>query len=113
MTSGREFELTQLATLLAERNLVDGRIAQLIDRPVERGHIGEWIASRIFAIDLHPSAVHAASDGVLRLVPGLRPGDARRGRVEAEEIRDVQEAEREAHGCGDEASGRVVHELRR
>jgi hypothetical protein len=59
-------ELAQLATLLAERNLVDGRIAQLIDRPVERGHIGEWIAARMFDIDLHPSAVHASSDGVFR-----------------------------------------------
>jgi hypothetical protein len=59
-------ELAQLATLLAERNLIDARIAQLIGRPVERGHIGEWLAARIFDIDLHASAVHAASDGVFR-----------------------------------------------
>jgi hypothetical protein len=57
-------ELAQLATLLAERNLIDARIAQLIGRPVERGHVGEWIAARIFGIELHESAVHAASDGV-------------------------------------------------
>jgi predicted RNase H-like nuclease len=59
-----ESELEQLASLLHERNEVDARIARLTGRPCQIGHLGEFIASRVFGIELHMSAAHAGSDGV-------------------------------------------------
>lgn len=38
----------------------------MIQRPVTTGHLGEWIAARIFDIALHSRASHAGSDGVFR-----------------------------------------------
>lgn len=55
-----------LAESLRERNRIDRAIAERIGRPAERGHIGEFIASRIFGIDLHESAAHRGHDGVFR-----------------------------------------------
>ena len=56
-------ELTYLAQLIAERNTIDAKIAQIINRPAEKGHIAEYLASRIFGISLHSNAAHAGSDG--------------------------------------------------
>lgn len=64
-----ETDLAELAVLLRERNLVDGRIGRLINRPMTAGHAGEWIASRIFGIELEPSAVAKAIDGRFRSGP--------------------------------------------
>ena len=50
--------------LLHTRNAVDQEISRIIQRPMSTGHLGEWLASRIFGIDLHPSATHTGSDGV-------------------------------------------------
>ena len=58
--------LVELATLLRERNTIDERIGHLINRPMTAGHAGEWIASRIFDIELEPSAVAKAIDGRFR-----------------------------------------------
>ncbi len=55
--------LTELAALLQARNELDSRIAALIGRPMTAGHLGEFIASRIFAIKLEASASAAAIDG--------------------------------------------------
>ena len=55
--------LRELADRIRRRNAVDGEIAQIIDRPAERGHIGEFIASKIFDITLYRSAAHKGSDG--------------------------------------------------
>ena len=52
-----------LARLLKWRNQVDHAIAALIGRPAERGHIGEYIASRIFNITLIASASQKSYDG--------------------------------------------------
>ena len=59
-------DLTHLADLLARRNLIDMEIARVIGRPAHPGHIGEFLAARVFDIDLHQSASSRASDGVFR-----------------------------------------------
>lgn len=56
-------ELHHLAQLLNERNEIDAQIAAIIRRPAWAGHIGEYVASRIFDITLHPSASNKGSDG--------------------------------------------------
>jgi hypothetical protein len=38
--------ITRIAALLQERNRIDATIAEIIDRPVTAGHLGEWIASQ-------------------------------------------------------------------
>lgn len=59
-------ELETLAALLSERNSLDKTISDLIGRPAQIGHIGEYIAAKVFEIELHASAVHKGSDGVFK-----------------------------------------------
>ncbi len=59
-------ELELLAELIKQRNAIEGDISEIIGRPAERGHIGEYIAAEIFDIELHESATHKGSDGVFR-----------------------------------------------
>ena len=59
-------DLAELAALLRQRNIIDEQIGRLITRPMTAGHAGEWIASRIFDIELEPSAVAKAIDGRFR-----------------------------------------------
>jgi hypothetical protein len=56
-------QLNELAVLLAERDRVEKQIAGLIHRPPLLGDIGEFIASRVFDIELAPTAVQAGYDG--------------------------------------------------
>jgi hypothetical protein len=56
-------DVAQLARLLRERNAIDSRIAQLIGRPMTSGHLGEWVASTVFGVELERSASAAAIDG--------------------------------------------------
>jgi hypothetical protein len=56
-------DLTQLAKIMSQRNELDRQIAAIISRPAEKGHIGEYIASRILNIALNPSATHKGIDG--------------------------------------------------
>lgn len=56
-------ELKALAVLLKQRDAIDEQIAKVIDRPASTGHIGEFIASKIFAIDLTSSASNKGHDG--------------------------------------------------
>jgi hypothetical protein len=58
--------LAEVAGLLHERNRIDARIAQIVQRPMTAGHLGEWIASRVFDIELEVSASAAAIDGRFR-----------------------------------------------
>ena len=58
-----ENQLHRLASLLHERNRVDGEIASAIGRPAHPGHIGEFVAAAIFDIELHESAVQKGTDG--------------------------------------------------
>lgn len=55
--------LTDLAVLLKRRNDIDNQIAVLIERPASIGHIGEFIASRVFGILLEESAITKGHDG--------------------------------------------------
>jgi hypothetical protein len=55
-----------VADLLRVRNVVDEAIARIINRPVASGHLGEWLASEIFGIDLAPTAVNRGFDGRFR-----------------------------------------------
>lgn len=56
-------ELSQLAKLIDIRNQTERKITDLIGRPAAIGHIGEYIASRVFNIALEQSASHKSSDG--------------------------------------------------
>jgi hypothetical protein len=59
-------KLATLALLLKERNLLDLQIGDVLGRPMTSGHAGEWIASRIFDVQLEASASAAAIDGHFR-----------------------------------------------
>lgn len=56
-------ELARLAELIKARDAVAGDIAGLIGRPAQIGHVGEYIASRVFRIALQESAVREGVDG--------------------------------------------------
>jgi hypothetical protein len=56
-------ELAELAALLRQRNALDARIGHLLDRPAHTGSIGEWIAARVFDIELEKAANAAGFDG--------------------------------------------------
>jgi hypothetical protein len=53
----------RIADLLRDRNALDEEIAAVIGRPMTSGHLGEWLADKIFAVELEPIAVAAAIDG--------------------------------------------------
>ena len=55
--------LHELARLIQQRNALDEQIARLIGRPAQLGHIGEYIASKIFNITLTPTATTKGIDG--------------------------------------------------
>jgi hypothetical protein len=61
--------IRRVAQLLADRNVIDAEIAGVMGRPMASGHLGEWIASQIFGIQLEPSAVAAGIDGRFRAGP--------------------------------------------
>jgi hypothetical protein len=58
--------IAYLARLLHRRNDIDEQISTIIQRPVAAGHLGEWIASAVFDIELETSATTAAVDGRFR-----------------------------------------------
>jgi hypothetical protein len=62
-------EVKQLAQLLRERNEVAQKVSDLIRRPAQIGHVGEFIASRIFNIRLEPAANAKSIDGVFQEGP--------------------------------------------
>ena len=62
----RTDQLAQLAHLIHEHNVVMARISSLIGRPALVGHVGEFIASAVFEIELHPSASAKGHDGYFR-----------------------------------------------
>lgn len=59
-------DLVLLSQLLKAHNALDSIIAGLIHRPVQLGHVGEFLAQEIFGVQLHRTAVHKGSDGVFR-----------------------------------------------
>lgn len=56
--------LEELAALICEKNVVDGKIAAITGRPTQLGHVGEYIASQVFDIELHENAREKGSDGL-------------------------------------------------
>lgn len=58
-----------LAELIHERNEVAQRITALVGRPAQIGHVGEFIASKVFDIQLEESAVAKGIDGRFRNGP--------------------------------------------
>ena len=56
-------DLRPLASLIEQRNKIDDEVASIIGRPAHSGHIGEFVAARIFDIKLNESASHKAIDG--------------------------------------------------
>ena len=61
--------VAETAELLGRRNAIDEAIARIIRRPMTSGHLGEWIASRVFDIELESSATAPAIDGRFRAGP--------------------------------------------
>lgn len=59
-------KLQEIADLLDRRNAIDAAIATITGRLMTSGHLGEWIASVIFDIELEQSAAAAAIDGRFR-----------------------------------------------
>ena len=55
--------LTELSVLIEQRNAIDVHIARMLDRPASPGGMGEWIAERIFDIELETAANTAGYDG--------------------------------------------------
>jgi hypothetical protein len=64
-----EDDLQRLANLLKRRAVIDNEIAKLIGYPAHPGHIGEYIASHIFDIELNHLANQRATDGCFRSDP--------------------------------------------
>lgn len=62
-------DLQRIANLLEDRNKIDDQIAAVTHRPMASGHLGEWIASQVFDIELEGSAAAAAVDGRFRSGP--------------------------------------------
>ena len=56
-------DLEKLAYLIRKRNQTASEIAELIERPAQIGHIGEFIAAHVFGISLMDSASNKALDG--------------------------------------------------
>lgn len=57
-------DLERLAELAWIKNNADAAIAELIGRPSAPGNIGEFVAAKIFAIQLMTSGSHPGHDGV-------------------------------------------------
>lgn len=56
-------DLERLAKLIKERNANEVKITEVIGRPAQIGHIGEYLASAIFSVKLEESATHPGHDG--------------------------------------------------
>jgi hypothetical protein len=62
-------KIARLSDLFHARNAIDEQIADVIGRPALAGHVGEWIASQVFDIELEQSASAKAIDGRFRAGP--------------------------------------------
>jgi hypothetical protein len=59
-------ELNKLSDLIKQRNALEDQITAIIGRPAMIGHVGEYIASKIFDISLMESANSKGIDGIFR-----------------------------------------------
>jgi len=56
-------QLEKLAKLIRDKNKIETEISGIIGRPALIGHVGEYIASQIFSIELEKSANNKSIDG--------------------------------------------------
>ena len=68
MTDGKSESdcLTELAEAVRAKNVADRPIASLIGKPALPGHFGEFVAARIFDIELNKGAAFPGFDGRFR-----------------------------------------------
>ena len=66
LISSHIMTIKDLANLISKKNILDIEISKIIGRPAEKGHVGEYIASQIFDIELSDSATNKGSDGYFR-----------------------------------------------
>ena len=59
-------DLVKLSELLKSQNLVHNEISQIIKRPALAGHLVEFIAAKIFDIELNKKAAQKGMDGYFR-----------------------------------------------
>jgi len=59
-------ELRELAKLIKQKNELEKKISEIINRLALTGHVGEFIASRVFDIELAKSAAEPLIDGYFR-----------------------------------------------
>jgi len=64
-----DVQIQELAGLIRERNAVAQRITNVIGRPALIGHVGEYIASKVFDLQLEESATAKGIDGSFRSGP--------------------------------------------
>lgn len=64
--------LEELVRLIHARNETDEEISGIIGRPAEKGHVGEYIASKVFDIALEHAATEKAHDGRFTTGPPCR-----------------------------------------
>ena len=62
-------ELETLGELIKTKNDIESKISQIIGRPGLQGHIGEFIAGKIFDLELHEDATKRGNDGVFKSGP--------------------------------------------
>ncbi|MEP6833719.1 MAG: hypothetical protein ABJB74_10000, partial [Gemmatimonas sp.] len=58
--------LDELSDLVAKRNAISTEIAAILQRPAQLGHLGEFVASVLFDIELEFSANNKGFDGRFR-----------------------------------------------
>lgn len=62
-------KIHELAVLIHEHNRITAQIAALLERPAERGHIGEYIAEAVFDVPRPKAANQRGIDGHFRSGP--------------------------------------------
>lgn len=62
-------DLIRLAEIIRSRNDTESRIAEIIKKRGDKGSVGEYIASRIFGIDLAKSGRQKGYDGIFKSKP--------------------------------------------
>ena len=56
-------DMDQLAKVIKRKNAADVEITKIVGRPALIGHVGEYIAAKVFNIELEQNAAHKAIDG--------------------------------------------------
>lgn len=56
-------DLEQLSKVIRLKNVADDEIAGIIGRPALIGHTGEYVAAKVFNMELEQNAAHKAIDG--------------------------------------------------